>query len=442
MENSKYTILYRGNPNNRRYIALDNKAYVKSVIPKELLDELMVTKCHIPTKLTTYSRGKTVASDILAYYLSQYVFCGVDEDFSTLNEYSQWLSTSKDINEKKFIGYVFTTKETHYLRKVEYIPRIGPVSKPALKCPSPKYVTIDHTFDGKTWVPLIEEPILCKEADFFETVTIDFGTAIDIPAKGYRLVIHEWYQGIEEDMYTGLYRLKFITEPADTIFVPYKECEYENSCYGLLKVGMEHSQNVLDAEKLILKIHEDKKQEEQAKLEEVTHTTNQKKTTKKKEKKQKDIQQVEEVVKKEVEVKQEVPVKQVKEKKKTKSITKPKVIKKESSLETEIIYKSTESFISKYDGIFIDTKEYDKVKFDIVLSNKDSKYVDLFMKDESILYLNNKDNHGTLVVNSNSSFIKFTLENRDTLIDSFTLTKDSPSVLLYRNGNIITISTI
>ena len=396
MENSKYTILYRGNPNNRRYIALDNKAYVKGVIPQELLNELMVTKCHIPTKLTTYSRGKTVASDILAYYLSQYVFCEVDEDFSTLNEYSQWLTTSKDLNEQKFIGYIFTTKETHYLRKVEYIPRIGPVSKPALKCPSPKLVTIDHTFDGKTWVPLIEEPILCKEADFFETVTIDFGTAIDIPAKGYRLVIHEWYQGVEEDMYTGLYRLKFITEPADTIFVPYKECEYENSCYGLLKVGMEHSQNVLDAEKLILKIHEDKKQEEQTKLEEVTHTTKKKKSTKKKEVK---VEEKEEIITTEKEVEEtskEEPVKEVK--KKTKTTSKPKVIKKESSLQTEIPYKSVESFITKYDGIFIDTKDFDKAKFDVVLSNNDSKYIDLYMKDDSVIYFNNKDNHGTLVI--------------------------------------------
>lgn len=164
-------------------------------------------------------RGMTIASGFMGTFVSLNVFNEFKTDvLDDINETDQWLTGSTNLNESAHIGYLFTSGEDFYLNQCRFIPRLGPSGKVGLTSPSPKVVVIEGTRDinGKEW-EAISEPIELNPQGFLEITDIDFGNAVDIPMVGFRLNIISWYNGAEEEMITGLYKVEFICTPATKI---------------------------------------------------------------------------------------------------------------------------------------------------------------------------------------------------------------------------------
>lgn len=168
-------------------------------------------------------RGMVLASQFLGTFVPLNVFNELKTDaLDDINETDQWLTSSYNLDEEQYIGYVFTSGEDFFLNQCRFIPRLGPNGKAGLLSPSPKSIVIEGTVDGKTWDAISEEIVLNPQS-FLEVTDIDFGDVVDIPMVGFRLVIKSWYPGSEEEMFTGLYKLEFICTPATKVRLPKKD---------------------------------------------------------------------------------------------------------------------------------------------------------------------------------------------------------------------------
>ena len=496
MDMTNFTLVKKSSIHYSKYICFNNEVYAKHVIPDEILPEVAYTGVHVPTSIdTTFTRGRSVCSNFVGHYLAQYAFCEYDPTPSSVNEYAQWLSTSHDLNSPVFIGYIFTTSETHYLRKVELVPRLGPVGIIGKKTPSPKEVTIEFTNDnGETWTSFTDDKIVLEDASFLEKLDIDFENHVNVSAKGFRVVIHSWYPGAEEDMLVGLYRCIITTEPAEKVFIPKIETEYEDFYCGILKKGYKAPESLEKPTKK--KKRPQKKEvivedpistinEEVNKDEELSEDKPKKKKSKKTKKEVEEIVETTNVdhnstkhsfelvnntstsidtlsldtlVDKEEYLKDKESIldrinslsdttntlfnKIDKLEKKTTTVKKKESVKKESKLKKKDTSLSIASFITKYDGVFLDTSNYDKIKLDIALGSGESTYMDFTMRVDSIVFINNTCNKGTLVLSSSDSKVNFKLEYKERLFNNITFTKDSPSVILYRNRNTIIVTLV
>lgn len=494
MDMTNFTLVKKSSIHYSKYICFNNEVYAKNVIPEEILPEVVYTGVHVPTSIdTTFTRGRSICSSFVGHYLAQYAFCEYDPTPTSVNEYAQWLSTSHDLNEPAYIGYIFTTSETHYLRKVELVPRLGPVGIIGKKTPSPKEITIEFTNDnGETWTSFTDDKIILEDASFLEKLDIDFETGINVSAKGFRVVIHSWYPGAEEDMLVGLYRCIITTEPAEKVFIPKIETEYEDFYCGILKKGykepdkLEKPTKKKEAYKKEVVVEEKETTATKENTEEVKEDKSKKKKTKKTKKEVEEkventttehnspkhsfelvnnataidelvhstLVEKEEYLKDKEDILEKIDslssITDTLNNKVDKLEKQSKITKKKESTTSKVSKpkkkinnsSSISSFISKYDGVLLDTSSYDKVKLDVALGINDSKYIDFTMRNDSIVFINNTSNKGTLALANSDSNVNFRLENKARLFSSITFTKDGPSAVLYREDNIITVTLI
>ena len=368
------------------YFLLNNSVYPKQEIPDSLLKLYAAKNNYIkPQTTTTSDIGTVVSSGYTTPYLPVHVFYPSrleTTDFKKgekINDTEQWLSNSKDLNDTAFIGYVFNTGETHFLNKIDIIRRLGPQGSPAKQSPSPEIVVVEYTQDGKTWEPLSDELCL-SQMMFFDTTSIDFGDKVDVPAKGFRLVIKSWYPGCEENMITGLYRVFFTSTPATHVRFPNLECHIKGYSYGIPKKGL-----TISDEELNTKIREIIK----------TEFNND-----------------------------------------TIEISKDEIIQ----IVQDYIPTSISTFITSTDGFLVDLSQYYKSYVDVVLLENEEKDIIFTSKKECVSYFNFDHNKGKL--NIHSKDIPFKISGSNDNHNTISLFGNSNSILLRHNGDHIYIQII
>lgn len=202
------------------FVTFDNKVYPKSEIPDDVLEEYALQRYNYITPQSEFvtDQGQVLVSDQTLIYFGQHLFYPA-RSINQLNANEQWLSAKKGLNDKVYAGYKFLSGEDHYLNSVTLMRRLGSYETPGKLGPSPKHITIQCIRTGSTeWEDLstLQMPVLT----FMSDGAIDYGNMIDIPATAFRVVIDEWYPGVEPDMFVGLYRLFFLTTPANFIRLP------------------------------------------------------------------------------------------------------------------------------------------------------------------------------------------------------------------------------
>lgn len=115
--------------------------------------------------------------------------------------------------------------------------------------------------------------------------------------------------------------------------------------------------------------------------------------------------------------------------------------KKDISLENikEYLPKTVSTFITMYDGCIVDVTDYEKVKLDVILGENDIKYIELESKEDTLIYINNKDNKGLLVVKGDKPFSMY--DDIDNKIKELSLDREN-SVLIYSHKDYYSVKIV
>ena len=230
--------------------------YDGSLGPKEYMDDLPVEQLGrinpIPEDQTTMSSptGTVISSGFNNPGSPLHVFRPFPTDALSFDSKEQWFCPSRNLNESQFIGYVFSDGRKFNLNAVHILARVGTQENPAKLAPTPKIVRIEGLSESGDWEAITED-IAVKEWQFMTPNSFDFGDKVTAEHVGYRLVIVEWNPGADDDMFPGLFKLKFICTPTNLVKVPVLPCPDNNYRYAKHNLSLLHK----DSKETPLKDH-------------------------------------------------------------------------------------------------------------------------------------------------------------------------------------------
>lgn len=230
--------------------------YDGSLGPKEYMDDLPVEQLGrinpIPEDQKTMSSptGTVISSGFNVPGHPQHVFYPFPTDALSFDSKEQWFCPSRNLKESQYIGYVFSDGRKFNLNAVHILARVGTVDNPAILAPTPKIVRIEGLTEEGDW-EAITENLEIKNWQFMTPNSFDFGDKVTAEHTGYRLVIIEWNPGADNDMFPGLFKLKFICTPTNLVKVPNIPCPDPNYRYAKHNLSLLHK----DSKETPLKDH-------------------------------------------------------------------------------------------------------------------------------------------------------------------------------------------
>ena len=220
-------------------IVYNGQMLSRDLIPAHL-KYLISDKAHIPTNpvpATAHMHsdiGKMVVSSCNVMGLPQHIFFPMIEKMDDIHFKEQWLSSSSDLKQEQFVGYMFNS-DTYMLNSVKMIPRLGTHDKPGKKSPAPKICIIEGLIpDTNEWEAITEEIEFDNSMwSFLTPIELDLSEETTKFYQGFRIKILEWFPGAEKNMLTGLMRLEFLCTVPHAIKTPsYVTPDLKNLTYA------------------------------------------------------------------------------------------------------------------------------------------------------------------------------------------------------------------
>lgn len=167
--------------------------------------------------------------------LPQHAFCPLPSHISQIHFKEQWLSSSKDLKEEQYIGYIFKN-ELFRLKSVALMCRLGSHEQPALSAPTPKNLIVEGLTESGEWEG-ITDILTFKKTDWnlFTPVSLDFSAHEKDNTthyKGFRVRVTTWFPGNKSDMLTGLMRVEFKCYENRNWTTPFYPVPHENIIYA------------------------------------------------------------------------------------------------------------------------------------------------------------------------------------------------------------------